>query len=40
MVDEDNMKKLRFKQASMLKNSQGSVSFSRVVNEIIRKGLK
>ena len=40
MMDEDNMKKLRIKQANMLKSSQGSVSFSRIVNDVLRKNLK
>jgi len=39
IIDDDNHKKLRNLQAKMIKESEGSVSFSRVINEIIEKGL-
>ncbi|MCH8085352.1 MAG: hypothetical protein IIC15_02850 [Thaumarchaeota archaeon] len=40
VLDDDLLKKLREKQASLIKKSTKSVSFSRVVNEAIRQGLK
>jgi len=39
-LDEDLHKKLREKQAILLKVSKKSVSFSRVVNETLRKSIK
>ena len=39
IMDDDNNKKLRALQAKMIKESDESVSFSRVINEIIKKGL-
>jgi predicted CopG family antitoxin len=39
MIDDENFKKLRNLQAKMIKESNESVSFSRVINDIIRKGL-
>lgn len=39
MIDDENNKKLRNLQAKMIKESDESVSFSRVINEIIEKGL-
>ena len=39
MIDEENVKKLRNLQAKLIKESEKSVSFSRVLNEIIKKGL-
>ena len=39
MIDEDNFKKLRAKQASMIKKSNHSVSFSNVINETLKKSL-
>jgi len=40
MLDDDLAKKLREKQAKLIKESKSSVSFSRVLNEAVRKGLK
>jgi len=40
VLDEDLLKKLRDKQARLLTKSVKSVSFSRVVNETLRKGIK
>jgi len=39
MIDDENVKKLRNLQAKLIKESEKSVSFSRVLNEIIKKGL-
>lgn len=40
MIDEDLDKKLRLRQAKFISQEQTSYSYSRVVNEIIRKVLK
>jgi len=40
MFDDDIIKKLREKQAKLIKKSKKSVSFSSVVNEALRKGIK
>ncbi len=40
VLDDDLAKKLREKQAKQIKESAKSVSFSRVLNEHVRKGLK
>jgi len=40
VIDDDLVKKLREKQAKLIKESTKSVSFSRVVNETLRKGFK
>lgn len=40
VLDDDLVKKLREKQARLIKESVKSVSFSKVVNEILRKGFK
>ena len=39
MIDDDNYKKLRALQVEMIVQSEGTVSFSKVINEILRKGL-
>lgn len=39
MIDEDNDRKLRMLQAKMIQHNQESVSFSRVMNDTLRKGL-
>ncbi len=39
MIDDDNHKKLRNLQSKMIAKSEGTVSFSKVINEILRKGL-
>jgi len=40
MLDDDLHTKLRKIQADKLKNATGSVSFSQVLNETLKKGLK
>lgn len=40
VLDDDLVKKLREKQARLIKESVKSVSFSKVVNEMLRKGFK
>ncbi len=40
MLNEDLEKKLRALQAKMIRHSQKTISFSQVVNEIIRRGLR
>ena len=40
VLDDDLVKKLREKQSNQIKKSVKSVSFSSVMNEYIRKGLK
>ncbi len=40
MLDDDLARKLRTRQAKMLQENSGSVSFSRVVNETLRPVLK
>ena len=40
MLDDDLVKKLHDIQAKIIKESQQSVSFSHILNEVARKGLK
>ena len=40
MIDEDLDKKLRLRQAKMIQQEQSSYSYSRVLNETLRKALK
>ena len=40
MLDEDLLKKLHEIQAKQIKESKGSVSFSRVINDTVRKQIK
>jgi len=40
MIDDDHDKKLRTLQGQMIQEKQESYSYSRVVNDVIRKGLK
>jgi len=40
MIDEDLDKKLRLRQAKLILQEQTSYSYSRVLNEVIRKALK
>ena len=40
MLDDDVARKLRIKQAKLLQENKGSISFSRVVNETLRPCLK
>jgi len=39
MMDEDLAKKIRFLQAKKIKNSNKSISFSKVLNDTLRKAL-
>lgn len=39
MIDEDIDRKIRLKQAKLIQKTNGSVSFSRVVNDALRKCL-
>ncbi len=40
MIDEDLDKKLRLRQAKIIQQEQASCSYSRVVNNILRKVLR
>lgn len=40
MLDDDVDQKLRAIQAKMIQIESGSVSFSKVINETLRKGIK
>jgi len=40
MLDEDLDKKIRLRQANMIQKENKSVSFSRVINDILKKDLK
>jgi len=40
MLDDDNDKKLRSRQAKLISQEQSSYSFSRGINDILRKSLK
>jgi len=40
MIDDDLDKKLRFRQAKMIQQEQASYSYSKVLNESLRKVLK
>ena len=40
VIDEDLDKKLRERQAKMIKQENSSYSYSRVLNETLRKTLK
>ncbi len=40
MLEDDLLKKIHEIQAKQIKQSKKSVSFSRVLNEVARKGLK
>ena len=40
VLDDALMKKARERQSKLIKESTGSVSFSRVLNDIIREGLQ
>lgn len=40
MIDDDIDKKIRLRQAKLIQQEQTSYSFSRVINETLRKGLK
>jgi predicted transcriptional regulator len=40
MIDDDLDKKLRLRQAKMIQQEQSSYSYSKALNEVIRKSLK
>ena len=40
MIDDDLDRKLRNRQAKMIQQEQSSYSYSRVLNEVLRKVLK
>jgi hypothetical protein len=40
MIDDDLDKKLRLRQAKMIQQEQSSYSYSKVLNESLRKTLK
>ena len=40
MIDEDLDKKLRLRQAKMILQEKSSFSYSRVINDALRKSLK
>ena len=40
MIDDDLDKKLRTRQAKIIQQEQSSCSFSKVINETLRKSLK
>jgi len=40
VLDDDNIKKLRTIQVKKIKESDKSVSFSRVLNDVLRKQLR
>jgi hypothetical protein len=40
MIDEDNLKKLRILQAKLLRETNSSVSFSKVLNDVVSKCFK
>ena len=39
-LNDENLKKLRIKQAKKVKETSSSVSFSNIINETLRKGMK
>jgi len=40
MLDEELAKKIRVKQAKLIAKSKNSVSFSKVLNEVLSEGFK
>jgi len=40
MLADDNDKKLRVLQAKAITKEQASISFSKILNQVLRKGLK
>ena len=40
MIDDDLDKKLRLRQSKLIAQEQTSYSYSKVLNEVIRKALK
>lgn len=39
IIDDDLERKLRFKQAKLIRKSTRAISFSKIINEYLRKGL-
>lgn len=37
ILDDENLKRLRLKQAAMIKKSAENVSLSRVINDVVRE---
>ncbi len=40
VLDDDIDKKLRLRQAKMIQQNQSSYSYSKVLNDVLRKSLK
>ncbi len=40
MIDDDLDKKIRMLQAKMIQNTSSSVSYSKVINEMLKKASK
>jgi len=40
MLDEELAKKIRLRQGKLISKNMNSVSFSRVLNEVLSEGLK
>ena len=40
MIDDDLDKKIRLIQAKMIQTTSSSVSYSKVINEMLEKGIK
>ncbi len=40
MIDADLDKKLRLRQAKLIQQEQVSISYSKVINDVVRKCLK
>lgn len=40
MLDDDMDKKLRMKQADLIRKTQKSISFSKVINDVLRGKVK
>ncbi|MCJ8305964.1 MAG: hypothetical protein HRU07_02850 [Nitrosopumilus sp.] len=40
MIDEDIVKKIRVKQAKKIRETASSVSFSSIINEMLRECIK
>ena len=40
MIDDDLNKKIRLRQSKIIQQTQSSYSFSKTLNEVLRKALK
>jgi len=40
IIDDDLNKKIRLRQAKIIQQNQTAYSFSKTLNEVLRKGLK